>query len=213
MKKYLADYAFLFTLSGLIILLDQWSKYMIRTHLTMGEVFMPGFWLSQYARLVYWKNTGAAFGMFQRFGDVFMILSFVVGAAILYYFPRVPRQEWLLRLAMILQFAGAVGNLIDRLTRGYVTDFISVGNFAVFNVADASISTGVAVLVLDLWLKDRQEKAQKVKKLAESDLAALDASPETLIPGKQPGDLVEETPEPAVPQTETHSPPEESQGG
>jgi signal peptidase II len=70
----------------------------------------------------------------------------------------VPRSEWYLRLALCLQLAGAVGNLIDRIYQGFVTDFISLGTFAVFNVADASISTGVAVMLVGLWFKERQAK-------------------------------------------------------
>jgi len=57
-----------------------------------------------------------------------------------------------------MQLAGAVGNLIDRLTIGRVTDFISLGTFPVFNVADSSITIGTAVLILGTWLKERQEK-------------------------------------------------------
>jgi signal peptidase II len=99
--------------------------------------------------------------MFQGFGDVFTILAIVVSAAILYYFPQVPRQDWPLRLAMGLQLGGAVGNLIDRITQGHVTDFISLGTFAVFNVADASISIGVAILVLGMWIKERSVKTDQ----------------------------------------------------
>ena len=108
----------------------------------------------------HWQNTGAAFGMFQNLSLVFTILAFVVAIAILYYFPRVPRSEWAMRLAMVLQMGGAVGNLIDRLTQGTVTDFISLGKFAVFNVADASISVGTAVLILAVWLSERRQKMQ-----------------------------------------------------
>ena len=78
---------------------------------------------------------------------------------ITYYFPRIPREEWLIRLAMSLQLGGALGNLIDRLLReGQVTDFISVGNFPVFNVADASISVGTAILFFALWDQERKGK-------------------------------------------------------
>ena len=56
--------------------------------------------------------------MLQGFGLVFTVLAFIVSIAILYYFPRVPRSEWAIRFAMTLQLAGAVGNLIDRLTQG-----------------------------------------------------------------------------------------------
>ncbi len=64
-----------------------------------------------------------------------------------------------------MQFGGAVGNLIDRFTIGHVTDFVSLGNFAVFNVADASVTLGVGVMILGLWVQENKEK--KLKRLNE----------------------------------------------
>lgn len=158
MKKYLWDYFLLFLIAGTVIGLDQWTKALVRIKLQYTEIWSPWSWLTPYARIVHWKNTGAAFGMLQNYGDIFGVLAILVALAILYYFPQVPRQDWILRLAMGLQLGGAVGNLIDRITIGSVTDFISLGSFPVFNVADASISVGVAVLVVGMWFKDRQEK-------------------------------------------------------
>ena len=71
---------------------------------------------------------------------------------------------------MSMQLGGAIGNLTDRLTIGHVTDFISVGTFPVFNVADASISVGAAVLFLGIWMMEIAEK--KNKKLAEENTGA-----------------------------------------
>jgi lipoprotein signal peptidase len=68
-----------------------------------------------------------------------------------------------MRLAMAMMLGGAVGNLIDRLTIGTVTDFISVGTFAVFNVADACISVGTVILILAVWFNERKQR-----KLAET---------------------------------------------
>lgn len=175
MKKYLADYAFLFSIAGVVILLDQWTKYLVRTNLAFGEIWPQGHWIVFYARIVHWRNTGAAFGMFQNFGIVFAVLAIVVSGAILYYFPKIPKQDWAIRIALGLQLGGAVGNLISRLTQshitdgnfierlsqGYVTDFISIDSFAVFNVADASISIGVAILALSLFQRERKEKTAK----------------------------------------------------
>jgi signal peptidase II len=59
-----------------------------------------------------------------------------------------------------MMLGGALGNLVDRLTRGTVTDFVSVGTFAVFNVADACISVGTAILILAVWISERKQKAQ-----------------------------------------------------
>ncbi len=152
----LRDYLSILSLSGLIVLLDQATKALVRARLGFGEIWVPWDWLAPYARVVHWRNTGAAFGLLQDFGLLFTILAFVVALAILFYFPQVPRQDWSLRLAMILQLGGAVGNLIDRLRAGEVTDFISVGRFPVFNVADASISIGVVILLLGIWIKERE---------------------------------------------------------
>ena len=149
---------------GLIILLDQWTKSWVRSNIAFGESWGPE-WLAPFARIVHWYNTGAAFGLFQGMGTVFIILAFVISIAILIYYPRVPRQDWTLRLAMSLQMAGALGNLIDRLTIGHVTDFIAIGSFPVWNIADASITVGVFVLLLGIWLQERREKAERMEKL------------------------------------------------
>jgi signal peptidase II len=160
--KRIREYGILFGVAGLIVALDQWTKWLVRTHLPEGGTWLPEWldWLSPYARIVHWYNSGAAFGMFQGASAVFAVLAFVVIAAILYYYPRVEQGDWTLRLAMAMQLAGALGNLIDRLMfKGMVTDFISVGTFPVFNVADASITIGVFVLLLGAWLNER--KGQK----------------------------------------------------
>jgi len=160
LKKYLYDYAVLFFFSGLIVFLDQLTKNIVRANLGNYEIYRPDLWLTQYVRIFHIHNTGAAFGLFQRFGGVFTFLSFVVGIFILYYFPQIPRTDRVLRLALCLQFAGAVGNLLDRLNHGYVTDFISILNLPVFNLADLSISCGVALLVITMWVRDRKKKTE-----------------------------------------------------
>jgi signal peptidase II len=160
LKKFIWDYVVLILIASVIIVADQWTKHLVRTLVPFGESWSPWPWLAPYARIVHWQNTGAAFGMFQNLGIVFTVLSFIVAIAILYYFPRVPRNERVMRLAMIMQLGGAVGNLIDRLTQGTVTDFISLGTFAVFNVADASISVGTAILILAVWINERRQKVE-----------------------------------------------------
>jgi signal peptidase II len=158
LSKYFKNYWSLTIVAGVIILVDQITKFLVRTNLVFATDWVPFSWLP-FFRIVHWNNTGAAFGMLPSFKDVFMILAVIVAIAILYYYPQVPAEEWPLKLAMGMQCGGAIGNLIDRLLHdGHVTDFISVGNFAVFNVADASISTGVAVLILWMFYKERQEK-------------------------------------------------------
>ena len=134
----------------------------MRENLPFQGTWLPAWldWLSPYARFVHWYNSGAAFGMFQEGNLIFTGLAFIVIAAILYYYPHAESGDWSLRLAMGLQLGGAVGNLIDRLLMGRVTDFISVGTFPVFNIADASITIGVAVLLLGVWLKEKTAKKE-----------------------------------------------------
>jgi len=162
--KFLAqtwrDYVVLLLIAGVIIGLDQWTKALVRTKIPLGADWLPNelAWLAPYARIRYWYNSGAAFGIFQEGNLIFSILAVIVACLILYYLPRISRQDWWLRLAIAMQFAGALGNLIDRVMLGHVTDFISVGTFAIFNVADSSITVGVAVLILGVWIKERSEK-------------------------------------------------------
>ncbi len=154
------NYAFLVGLGGVIVALDQWTKWLVRTNLPFQATWLPD-WLAPlgpYARIVHWNNSGAAFGSFQNGNSVFTVLALLVIAAILYYYPRVDKDDWTLRVAMALQLGGAAGNLVDRLSMGRVTDFISIGSFPVFNIADSAISVGVAVLLLGVWMNERRGK-------------------------------------------------------
>ena len=169
MKRFFEKYSYMFVIASLIVALDQWTKSLVRDNLVLGATWLPESfeWLSPYARIVHWYNTGAAFGMFQNGSMIFMALAFIVICAIIYYFPQVDKHDWSLRLAMSMQLAGASGNLIDRLLHdGKVTDFISVGTFPVFNVAYASISVGTVVLLLGVYLQERaahkQAKSEEV---------------------------------------------------
>jgi signal peptidase II len=148
-------YAFLFSITALIIGLDQWTKHIVRSNLAYNEIWMPADWLLPYARVVHWQNTGAAFGIGQGMNLFFIILALVVMGMIIFYFPQIPQEDIFLRAALSLQLGGAGGNLIDRIFQGHVTDFISVGSFPVFNIADSSITIGVGVLLLGIWLEGR----------------------------------------------------------
>ncbi|MFZ6031581.1 MAG: signal peptidase II [Chloroflexota bacterium] len=159
MSRYFQNYWSLTIVAGLVIAIDQATKYLVRQNLPFGGQWAPWDWLLPYARIVHWNNSGAAFGMLPDLKAVFAILAVFVAIAIVYYYRQVPAEDWPLKLAMGMQCGGAIGNLIDRLLHDWhVTDFISVGNFAVFNVADASISVGTVVLVIWVWYKERKEK-------------------------------------------------------
>lgn len=165
MRNAVRNYWGIITIAAAIVLLDQWTKWLVRSNIPAGESWLPDLllWLSPYARIVHWYNRGAAFGMFQQGNMVFTVLAFIVIAAILYYYPQISKADWPLRLAMSMQLGGAVGNLIDRIRIGHVTDFISIGNFPVFNIADSSITVGCVVLLLGIWWQERAAKKDRVQ--------------------------------------------------
>jgi len=175
LKKFIRNIVWLLLVAAIIVVLDQYTKWLVRSNLALGESWSPWEWLAPYARIVYWKNTGVAFGLLQGMNVVFIILASIVSLGIVYYFPTISKSDWLIRLALMLELGGAVGNLIDRITIGYVVDFVSVGNFPVFNVADSCITVGVFILLIGVWVQERREK-----KLVKNDPDSNDSVNETL---------------------------------
>ena len=172
MKKYVFMYLKLLGIAGVVVALDQWTKWLVREHIPFAMQWLPeGMqWLMPYARFVYWENSGAAFGMFQDGAIVFTVLAFIVIGAILFYYPQIESDGWMFRLALSLQLSGALGNLISRLTHGgKVTDFISVGSFPVFNIADSAITIGTGILILGVWLNERAERRTQAESEARMD--------------------------------------------
>ncbi|MFT5321557.1 MAG: signal peptidase II [Pseudohongiellaceae bacterium] len=145
----------LFGISGLIVVLDRLSKYLSDTNLTEGvavNVF-PGFDLL----LAY--NRGASFSFLDDAGGwqrwLLTGISIGVSALIIVWLIRLPKAQKIQGLALALILGGALGNLYDRMMAGYVIDFISVyfmnARFAIFNIADAAISVGAGLMILDIF--------------------------------------------------------------
>jgi signal peptidase II len=152
--------------AALVLAADQVSKHAVRTRLEVGQSWEIASWLAPVFRITHVTNTGVAFGMFKNMGDFFTIVAAVVIVAILIYYRNLPTGAGLLRVALGLQLGGAMGNLADRLVHGQVLDFVDLSfwplqEFAVFNVADASIVSGVTILtILLLW----EEKLERDKR-------------------------------------------------
>ena len=162
LKKFFKNYWFLFLISGLAILADQVTKVLVRKMIQQGPPgIVPIKWLP-FVKFIHITNDGVAFGMLRGAGWIFTILAFVVSIAIIYFFPKVSLKDPFIRWALALQLGGALGNLIDRLIqKGQVTDFVAVGNFAVFNVADSCISIGTVALLIGVWIQEIREKREK----------------------------------------------------
>jgi signal peptidase II len=143
---------FLFWGSALtVILLDQATKGLVRLGLDRGESWPDPDWP---IRIRYVTNSGAAFGILQD-QTVFLIVTSLIGLAAIYLYYRYPPFEHaIVPIAIGMMLGGAVGNLIDRIRLGRVTDFVDVGWFPAFNVADSSITIGIAIVLVGyvfLW--------------------------------------------------------------
>jgi signal peptidase II len=135
----------------LLVTADQLSKLGIRSNLVIGEsLFEVGFF-----RLTRVHNTGAVFGLFQGQSFPLTIIASVGVAALLLYALFFHRTLPFLgnrlgRLALGLVLGGTVGNLIDRIYLGYVTDFIAVSIWPTFNIADSAVVVGITILAYSL---------------------------------------------------------------
>lgn len=146
----------------LIIVADQFSKTWIRTNLTPGEsLFDKGFF-----RIIHIQNTGAAFGLFQDHTQTIIIVAFV-GIIVILLLLFLLRSRWsfmdsmLVRSGIGLVVGGTIGNQIDRVRLGHVTDFIDFKVWPAFNVADASANVGIAIIVIYLIFLYRPLKHQE----------------------------------------------------
>ncbi len=135
-----------FMIAAVVTGIDQLSKYLVTTFMELEEsIPAEGFF-----RLTYTTNTGGAFSLFTN-QNLLLSIAGVLGIAILVIFLRfIPLQSKVLKLGLGLVLGGAIGNLIDRIRFGEVTDFIDVGSWPVFNVADSSIVIGIAFIVFYL---------------------------------------------------------------
>ncbi|HEY5639520.1 MAG TPA: signal peptidase II, partial [Dehalococcoidia bacterium] len=104
-------------------------------------------------------NTGAAFGILQDQAVFLTVMAFIGLAAIYVYYRYPPFQHWVATLAIGLMLGGAVGNLVDRIVHGRVTDFIDFPRFPSFNVADSSITVGVAIIIIGYLLLEARKEA------------------------------------------------------
>lgn len=136
-----------------LVILDQLTKSAISRSIYMGtsKNVIPGFFNLSHVR-----NRGAIFGFWNQSGNnvvyfILTLLSLCALALVIYYYIKVPASEKFLKVILCLIMAGALGNLVDRLLRGYVVDFLDfyIGkhHFPSFNVADSCITLGAVFLI------------------------------------------------------------------
>lgn len=156
--------------AGIIITLDQLTKEWVRLNIPKYGSIIPIPALGEYFVFEHVDNYGAAFGILQNQGMLFVVIAVVVAIAILFYVRYLPTEHNFVRILLGLQLGGAVGNLVDRINQGFVTDFVKMGIPGVYywpnyNIADSSIVVGVIALgiyiIIDDVRKQRQQQAQQ----------------------------------------------------
>ena len=148
-----------FLIALLVVVADQLSKLWIRSNLLVGQSLPE----EGFLQLTHVRNTGASFGLFQDQSFALTIVAIVGIALILVYALIIhhrffPSDNLLGKSALGLILGGTIGNLIDRLHFGYITDFIDIGIWPAFNIADSAITVGVIIFAYSLLRLARAEK-------------------------------------------------------
>ncbi len=143
--------------AGGILLLDRLSKIWIMNNIDLGSSWVL---INGILNISYLHNRGAAFGIMQGQAWLFLTLATIVIVAAVYYNSKYNLSRWL-QYALALIVGGTLGNLIDRLLYHSVVDFISVGWFPVFNVADMAIVSGGALFMLYIIKNDLSESGRE----------------------------------------------------
>ncbi len=145
----------------IVFVADQVTKYIVTAALGPDGSYLYRSWPREgLVRITYGTNSGTAFGLFPDQTLVLIITSFLAIGFIYYFYRSHALPSRVLRLAIGLQLGGAFGNLIDRVRLGSVVDFIDVGWWPIFNLADSSIVTGICLLALIIFLTPREPSAR-----------------------------------------------------
>ena len=150
-------YVFLFLI---LLIIDQYSKFIVHGTLYVGDTIPI---IDNFFNLTYVQNRGVAFGLFQGKIDIVSILALVAIGLILFYFCKnFKKISFLERIAYTMIFAGAIGNMIDRLFRGFVIDmldFRGIWSF-IFNFADVWINIGVILIIIEHVFFNRKKRVK-----------------------------------------------------
>jgi len=152
-------YFYIISIVSLFFLFDQATKEIAMRLLNIGESFpSEGFF-----RFTHVRNFGSAFSIIEDANLFLLIVGIAAIILILYFLIIVAKGSILLEIAISLQLSGAIGNIMDRVRHGSVTDFIDIGIWPVFNIADSCISVGMALLILHLIIEWKEGKGNPIE--------------------------------------------------
>ena len=154
-------YLFLFVNSSALIVIDQYTKFMITLHIPLNYSVNV---VAGFFNLTHIRNSGVAFGIFSEQNSelkpyLLIFVSIIAIIAILVIFHQTEREKKLVPTGLVLVFSGAIGNLIDRVLHKEVIDFIDIffenQHWPAFNIADACITIGVMLLAADMLMNSK----------------------------------------------------------
>jgi signal peptidase II len=174
-KNWLGKAWLVLLVAGIVIALDQWTKSLVRASIPEWTAIYPFPALGEYVYFEHVLNYGAAFGILKGLGGPLIIIALVVTVAMLFYIPYLPSDQWIVRVLLGLQLGGAIGNVIDRINQGYVTDFIKTGIPGFYyipnwNIADSAIVVGVTGLgIYIIWTDLQKQREEKRRQEANAE--------------------------------------------
>ena len=151
---------FRYCIMAAIILLDQATKLLIRNTMQIGESFSV---IGDFFKITHISNTGGAMSLFEGNLVLLTALPAAAMAAAVWYMEKHPKAHWTLFLGIEMIVSGGIGNLIDRIWKGSVTDFLDFtaipGWEWIFNIADIAVCAGCLLLVIYIFKFDKPEEA------------------------------------------------------
>jgi signal peptidase II len=148
-------YSVALTIAGL----DQLLKFLVVKNLALGQSLPL---IGRAVKITYVRNTGAAFSLFVGFSPYLALIGLAAAAVVLYWHTRVSPKNRLLQFGLAAVLGGSCGNLLDRVFRSYVVDYLDFKVWPVFNLADIAINVGVVLLAYQLFLKEKDHAANPV---------------------------------------------------
>ena len=147
---------YFYIIAVLIVISDQAIKYFIHASMRLSQSIPL---ISNVLKLTYVRNTGAAFSLFVGFSSYLVVIGLIVAAAVVYFHYKGPKKNYYLQIGLAFVLGGSLGNLIDRILRGYVIDYIDITIWPVFNLADIMINVGVILIAYKLFAEEETKDA------------------------------------------------------
>ena len=151
------------SVSSFIFIFDQITKLIIRSQIMIGHSVPE----SGFFRLTHVRNTGSAFSLIKDQNILLTSIGILVLIVLIFFIKEIKNNQPYVIIAISMQIGGALGNLIDRIFLGSVVDFIDIGvsgvyRWPTFNIADSSIITGMALLILSFFLLKTNENKNTI---------------------------------------------------